>query len=500
MRWNPPPGWPTPPPDWQPTPGWEPDPAWPPPPPGWQFWVNTRPPTEPASVILAVAGGAVAISPFISWLHVILIGDVNLVQLFQLAHKPVVIPYALAGVGAALTAIGLVRPASIKLLGGLLAGLVGALVGFVTYEGAIELQKTHGLASYGPGVYLAGFGLFAAFVAALTATGVRRAPASPIPPWPPIPTTAAWARPDWSQPTASGAARRPSPIVIAALASLATAVLAGAVALAAWPHPRDHSARTLAASSTLSSAPPSSGTLNSGSLNNSAPSSSANSDPAPAGARALRVAVRYYDAINSHDWAAVWRLGGENLGETYSSMVAGYANTDHDIPYFTAAHGDQVRLYLLAYETSGIAQLYQGRLTITDGAITSATQQLDYTDSPARPFAAIAGDWYGHDRDLQITAGGLVIASYRTFDNCGQLADGCDEFIGNNILNGGVYIARLDSLSGDFAAGNITFANAGDDYGRVNLHYHPSENTVTLSSFPDTPYCGDGAAAGTCGA
>jgi hypothetical protein len=37
-RFNSPPGWPVPPPDWTPSPDWVPDPSWPPAPPGWQFW------------------------------------------------------------------------------------------------------------------------------------------------------------------------------------------------------------------------------------------------------------------------------------------------------------------------------------------------------------------------------------------------------------------------------------------------------------------------------
>lgn len=39
MRFNPPPGWPRPPPDWVPPNGWTPDPRWPAPPPGWQLWI-----------------------------------------------------------------------------------------------------------------------------------------------------------------------------------------------------------------------------------------------------------------------------------------------------------------------------------------------------------------------------------------------------------------------------------------------------------------------------
>lgn len=39
-RWvfNPPPGWPTPPTEWQPPADWHPDPSWPPAPAGWDFW------------------------------------------------------------------------------------------------------------------------------------------------------------------------------------------------------------------------------------------------------------------------------------------------------------------------------------------------------------------------------------------------------------------------------------------------------------------------------
>jgi len=39
-QFNPPPGWPEPPPDWEPPPGWKPSRSWPPAPPGWQFWVR----------------------------------------------------------------------------------------------------------------------------------------------------------------------------------------------------------------------------------------------------------------------------------------------------------------------------------------------------------------------------------------------------------------------------------------------------------------------------
>jgi hypothetical protein len=48
LRYNPPPGWPPPPPGFTPKPGWQPDPAWGPPPPGWQLWVNDDEQPAPA--------------------------------------------------------------------------------------------------------------------------------------------------------------------------------------------------------------------------------------------------------------------------------------------------------------------------------------------------------------------------------------------------------------------------------------------------------------------
>lgn len=44
MRFNPPPGWPTPPQDWAPSRDWKPDPSWPPAPPGWHFWIQKAQP------------------------------------------------------------------------------------------------------------------------------------------------------------------------------------------------------------------------------------------------------------------------------------------------------------------------------------------------------------------------------------------------------------------------------------------------------------------------
>ncbi len=58
LRFNPPPGWPTPPQGFVPGPGWQPDPGWPAAPPGWQLWVPDDAPGNPT----AAGSGAPAAS------------------------------------------------------------------------------------------------------------------------------------------------------------------------------------------------------------------------------------------------------------------------------------------------------------------------------------------------------------------------------------------------------------------------------------------------------
>ena len=50
---NPPPGWPAPPPGWRPPDGWKLDPSWPAPPDGWQLWLSDTSPSAPVEPIIA---------------------------------------------------------------------------------------------------------------------------------------------------------------------------------------------------------------------------------------------------------------------------------------------------------------------------------------------------------------------------------------------------------------------------------------------------------------
>jgi len=70
FQFNPPPGWPAPPPGFVPPPGWRGDPSWPPPPAGWVYWIPegaplARPPLTPTTkrfgIALIVAAAVLAI-------------------------------------------------------------------------------------------------------------------------------------------------------------------------------------------------------------------------------------------------------------------------------------------------------------------------------------------------------------------------------------------------------------------------------------------------------
>jgi putative ABC transport system ATP-binding protein len=192
----------------------------------------------------------------------------------------------------------------------------------------------------------------------------------------------------------------------------------------------------------------------------------------------LNVVYRYYDAINARNWRSVWELGGDNLGETYSTMVAGYAHTADDIPYIGGITGDNVDVMLLAYEDSGLAQVYSSSLQIHAGAITEAQQVLVLTDRSSG-FGALAGDWGGHDRDLQITPGGIGVMSYRTFKTCHSIESGCDRFVGNQIINGGLTIFRLTGGQGLEAEGHIYSSNTGFS-GPLTMVEDPETDSLEL--------------------
>jgi len=82
-------------------------------------------------------------------------------------------------------------------------------------------------------------------------------------------------------------------------------------------------------------------------------------------------AVRaYVAAINSHDYARAWRLGGRNTGGSYAGFVSGFNGTAKDKLTIVSVSGDVVTARLSARQTDGAVNTYQGTYTVHHGVIT----------------------------------------------------------------------------------------------------------------------------------
>jgi cytoskeletal protein RodZ len=87
--------------------------------------------------------------------------------------------------------------------------------------------------------------------------------------------------------------------------------------------------------------------------------------PGPAATVAAFVA-----AINAHDYARAWNLGGRNTGWSYPSFVSGFSTTARDTLTIESVSGDVVTARLTAQQTDGIITTYDGTYTVDGGVIT----------------------------------------------------------------------------------------------------------------------------------
>ncbi len=77
----------------------------------------------------------------------------------------------------------------------------------------------------------------------------------------------------------------------------------------------------------------------------------------------------YYAAINGHQYARAWRLGGRNSGSSYSSFVSGFATTKNDTVTILSVSGNVVTARVAALQADGTVKTYQGTYTISNGVI-----------------------------------------------------------------------------------------------------------------------------------
>jgi len=82
-----------------------------------------------------------------------------------------------------------------------------------------------------------------------------------------------------------------------------------------------------------------------------------------------RTVEDYFRAINHHRYGRAWLLGGRNAGESYAAFASGFSETAHDAVKIISTNGRVVTVRLVATQTDGSVQTYQGGYTVMNGQI-----------------------------------------------------------------------------------------------------------------------------------
>lgn len=94
--------------------------------------------------------------------------------------------------------------------------------------------------------------------------------------------------------------------------------------------------------------------------------------PGPAAPGPTATVQAYIQAINAHDYAKAWVLGGKYTGTSYQGFVQGFTTTAHDYLTIISVKGNVVSIRLEAAQTDGTVQHYQGTYVVNDGSITGS--------------------------------------------------------------------------------------------------------------------------------
>ena len=77
----------------------------------------------------------------------------------------------------------------------------------------------------------------------------------------------------------------------------------------------------------------------------------------------------YFAAINTKQYQAAWSLGGQNIGESFSTFESGFSNTSQDTVTIQSVQGDVVTANLTALNNDGTTQMFSGTYTVTGNEI-----------------------------------------------------------------------------------------------------------------------------------
>ena len=160
--------------------------------------------------------------------------------------------------------------------------------------------------------------------------------------------------------------------VTAVLAGAAIMVLAGCTGAPMGTAPdvpgESSGSTSTGVNSLASSAAPVVSARPSGSATSARPSGARPSGARPSGS-ATSARLAYVAAINGHDYALAWWLGGRNTGLSYPSFVSGFSTTVRDTLTILSVSGETVTARLTAQQTDGHVDTYQGTYTVDGGVI-----------------------------------------------------------------------------------------------------------------------------------
>jgi hypothetical protein len=162
-------------------------------------------------------------------------------------------------------------------------------------------------------------------------------------------------------------------VVVLPAATLATALAAGCTSA-----PGHLAAQTPSSSSAAQPASSAAGPL---------PTTAA---PASTHLGAAATVRAYYRAINHHNYARAWHLGGRFTGSSYSAFAAGFQGTAHDKVSILSVTGNVVTARLAARQTDGSVRTYQGTYWVTHGVITRFDVALSSAAPPPPPPSSAA--------------------------------------------------------------------------------------------------------------
>jgi hypothetical protein len=120
-------------------------------------------------ILVGGGGVAIALSPFLTWIKVVLFGSLSLFQLYEAAGASKALPWAtvIAGIGAAAAAF-IHRKRQMTFAVGLCVGLIGGALALYALIGLrSEISDADGFAAIGFGPYVAVAGCAAMLVGAV---------------------------------------------------------------------------------------------------------------------------------------------------------------------------------------------------------------------------------------------------------------------------------------------------------------------------------------------